>query len=95
MYYKSPEVIAAVDACLIDVSAAVEADPGDRRIIGVRHMLAWLLYWQDRYEEVVEQFRAVDGHIDSAQWTYSGAPKKRYVQARDFSAAQVLAAGGN
>jgi hypothetical protein len=94
-YYKSPELIAAVDACLIDVAAAAEADPGDPRIVRVRHMLAWLLYWQDRYEEAVEQFRAVDGHIDSAPWTYSGDPKTRYLQARDFSAAQVLAAGGN
>ncbi|MEV0494263.1 hypothetical protein [Streptomyces atratus] len=42
-----------------------------------------------------KQFRAVDGHIDSAPWTYSGDPTKRYVQSRDFSAAQVLAADGN
>lgn len=95
MFYKSPELIAAVDACLIDVAAAAAADPEDRRIVRVRHLLAWLLYWQDRYDAALEQYRAIDGYIDSAPWTYSGDPKARYVQSRDFCAAQVLAAGGN
>lgn len=92
-FYKSPELVAAVDACLADVAAAVATDPADPRIVRVRHLLAWLLYWQDRYEEAVEQFRVIDGHIDCAPWTYSGDPKGRYVQARDFSAKQVVAAG--
>ncbi|WP_406294177.1 hypothetical protein [Streptomyces sp. NBC_00624] len=95
VFYKSPELIAAVDACLIDVAAAAAADPEDRRIVRVRHLLAWLLYWQDRYDAALEQYRAIDGYIDSAPWTYSGDPKARYVQSRDFCAAQVLAAGGN
>ncbi|MGW1880910.1 hypothetical protein [Streptomyces sp. NPDC001970] len=94
-YYKRPEIVAAVDAALADVAAAATAgvlEPRDPRILVTRHMLAWLLYWQDRYEEAFEQFREVEaeGHIGCAPWTYSGDPVDRYTNVRDFTAAQVL-----
>lgn len=96
VYYKSPELIAAVDACLADVAAAAAADPEDRRIVRARHMLAWTLYWQDRYEAAVEQFRVIDGHFDGgAPWSYFGNPKFFYVQCRDYSAMQVVGANGD
>ncbi|MFD9304368.1 hypothetical protein ACFWCB_17225 [Streptomyces sp. NPDC060048] len=85
-YYKRPEIVAATDAALADVAAA---DPADRRVTGVRHMLAWNLYWQDRYTEAVEQFRAVDGYIDATPWSYAADSKARYVRARDYSVRQA------
>ncbi|MER6994396.1 hypothetical protein [Streptomyces sp. NPDC000410] len=87
IFYKSPDIVAAVDAALAD--AAVCA-PGDLRLVWVRHMLAWLLFWQDRYEEAVEQLRHVDGWIGEAPWTYSGDPVDRYTNVRDYCARQVL-----
>jgi tetratricopeptide (TPR) repeat protein len=93
-YYKRPEIVAAVDAALVDVAAAYAVNPHDRRIPPVRHMLANMLFWQDRYEAAVEQFRLVDGYIDTTPWSYSSDPVEKYVQARDFSAAQVVKARG-
>ncbi len=87
VYYKRPEIVAATDAALADVAAA---DPADRRVTRVRHMLAWNLYWQDRYTEAVEQFRVVDGHIGATPWTYAADTKARYVQARDFSVRRAV-----
>ncbi|MFF9351359.1 hypothetical protein [Streptomyces sp. NPDC014734] len=95
VYYRSPELIAAVDACLIDVAAAVATAPGDRRIVRARHMLAWTLYWQDRYRAAVEQFRAIDGHFDGgAPWSYCADPKGFYVRSREYSAERVLEGKG-
>ncbi|MEJ8670863.1 hypothetical protein WKI71_28085 [Streptomyces sp. MS1.AVA.1] len=96
-FYKRPEIVAAVDAALVDVAAAAAADPEDWRIPQVRHLLASLLFWQDRYEAAAEQFRLVDGYIDAVPWSYRGgrdAMIKAYVQQRDFSAAQVVKARG-
>ncbi|MFD9502110.1 hypothetical protein [Streptomyces sp. NPDC060035] len=59
----------------------------DPRIVRVRHPLARLLYRQDRYEAAVEQFRAIDGYIGSAPWTYSGNPRKRCPDTPDHCAA--------
>ncbi|WP_037835801.1 hypothetical protein [Streptomyces sp. NRRL S-244] len=88
VYYKRPEIVAATDAALADVAAA---DPADRRVARVRHMLAWNLYWQDRWTQAVEQFRAVDGYVGATPWTYSADAKARYVQARDFSVRRAVA----
>ncbi|OAH13866.1 DUF4034 domain-containing protein [Streptomyces jeddahensis] len=96
-YYKRPEIVAAVDAALVDVAAAAAANPDDWRIPGVRHILASLLFWQDRYEAAVEQFRLVDGYIDTEPWSYAGDRDdmiESYVRARDYSAVQVLKARG-
>ncbi|MEU3406278.1 hypothetical protein ABZ766_20390 [Streptomyces sp. NPDC006670] len=81
-YYKEPEIVAAVDAALADLAAAGHAHPGAPRM---RHMLAYLLFWQDRDAEAVEQFRHVDGYIGAVPWTYAGEPKQRYLYARDWA----------
>lgn len=96
-YYKRPEIVAAVDAALVDVAAAAAVDPDDWRIPQVRHLLASLLFWQDRYEAAVEQFRLVDGYIDAKPWSYRGgrdAMVRVYLRERDYSAAQVVKARG-
>ncbi|MBB4983399.1 DUF4034 domain-containing protein [Streptomyces nymphaeiformis] len=90
-FYNRPEVVAATDAALADVAAAEQVlDARDPRIVQTRHLLAWMLYWQDRYEEALAQFRLVDGHIGCRPWTYSGDPKARYTKVRDYTAAEVL-----
>ncbi|MEU3609952.1 hypothetical protein AB0E83_31615 [Streptomyces sp. NPDC035033] len=94
-FYNRPEVVAATDAALADLAEAVRVHGADDpRVAETRHMLAWVLYWQDRYEAAFEQFRAVDGFIGCAPWTYAGDPVRRYVKARDYTAAKVRKARG-
>ncbi|MFD8954115.1 hypothetical protein ACWGHU_32325 [Streptomyces xanthophaeus] len=85
-YFKEPEILAAVDAALADLAAA---GAGHRQAPLMRHMLAFLLFWQDRDAEAVEQFRHIDGHIGAMPWSYSGTPKRRYLYARDFAVSLV------
>ncbi|MBB0245788.1 hypothetical protein FNQ90_17165 [Streptomyces alkaliphilus] len=66
---RTPEMIARVDAALMDVAAA---DPDHLRIAEVRHLLAYYLTWQDRQEAAVEQFRLVDGYVGALPWRYEG-----------------------
>ncbi|WP_448318519.1 hypothetical protein [Streptomyces sp. CO7] len=96
-YYKRPELMKAVDAALLDLAAAAAeaGDPKARRLLPMRHMLAYMLYWQDRYEAAMEQFQLIDGHIGTTPWTYlAGNPRfaERYVAIRDFTAQRVLEA---
>ncbi|MEU8621469.1 hypothetical protein [Streptomyces sp. NPDC048623] len=94
-FYNRPEVVAATDAALVDLAAAESLlDPADPRLAETRHMVAWMLYWQDRYEAALAQFRLVDGYIGTAPWSYAGDPKARYTNVRDYTAAQVLKARG-
>ncbi|MEU9700891.1 hypothetical protein [Streptomyces sp. NPDC047981] len=86
VWLKEPKIVAAVDAALADVAAAAPDDP---RTVRVRHLLAWFLYWQDRYQEAEEQFRLIDGWIGHAPWTYSSDPKDRYLNVRDYTVRQV------
>ncbi|MFJ4013030.1 hypothetical protein [Streptomyces sp. NPDC090026] len=86
VWLKEPHIVAAVDAALLDVDAA---DPDDRRVVRVRHLLAWFLHWQDRYPEALEQFRLIDGWIGHAPWTYSSDPKDQYRNVRDYTVRQV------
>ncbi|MEU6891869.1 hypothetical protein ABZ934_08700 [Streptomyces sp. NPDC046557] len=88
VFYQRPDVVAATDAALADVAAA---DPADRRVARVRHVLAWNLYWQGRYAEAVEQFRAVDGYIGATPWTYVSDSRGRYLRARDFCVREAAA----
>ncbi|AXE22699.1 hypothetical protein C0216_03900 [Streptomyces globosus] len=81
-HYRRPEVVEAVDAALADLAAAA---PGDRRTAAMRHMLAWMLFWQDRDAEAVEQFRAVDGYVGALPWTRHARPERRYAHARDWA----------
>ncbi|WP_406184476.1 hypothetical protein [Streptomyces sp. NBC_01006] len=88
-FFKEPGARAAVDAALVDLAAS---DPADRQAIRLRHVLAWLLFWQDRDAEAVEQFRVIDGYIGALPWYYSGTPKGRYLYARNWA---VLATAGD
>ncbi|MEU8433739.1 hypothetical protein AB0F18_12585 [Streptomyces sp. NPDC029216] len=84
-WYKEPEILAAADAALEDLVAAETADPADPRLPRMRHMLAFVLFWQDRDAEAVEQFRQVDGHIGVIPWSYAANPRRRYTYARDWA----------
>ncbi|MFB7467922.1 hypothetical protein ACFCZ1_31270 [Streptomyces sp. NPDC056224] len=86
VFYSRPEVVAAADAALADLAAA---HPDDLRAGRLRHMLAWVLYWQDRCTEALEQFRAIDGYIGTTPWTYAVDSRARYLQARDYCARQA------
>ncbi|WP_053713363.1 hypothetical protein [Streptomyces sp. XY413] len=64
--YRSPKVRALVDAALVDAASA----DGHPRLPEVRHLLAHFLVKQGRYRAAVEQFRAVDGHVNALPWNY-------------------------
>ncbi|MFE2289371.1 hypothetical protein ACFXDJ_35020 [Streptomyces sp. NPDC059443] len=81
-FFTEPAAVAAVDAALADLAAA---DPADRRAMRLRHILAWLLWWQDRDAEAVEQFRHIDGYVGAMPWSYAGSPKTRYLTARNWA----------
>lgn len=66
--YRTPAVSAAIDACLAELAAHGDANPPVA--FQVRHLLAFLLNRAGRHAEAVEQFRVVDGHINSMPWTY-------------------------
>ncbi|MFJ3163251.1 hypothetical protein [Streptomyces kanasensis] len=86
---RTPEMYAAVDAALADAAAA---DPDHPRLAEVRHLLAYYLYLQDRWEPALEQFRLVDGYVDALPWRYKGDPAGEFCRMRDESA--VNAADG-
>ncbi|MCX5376298.1 hypothetical protein [Streptomyces sp. NBC_00091] len=86
-FFKEPEIVAAVDAALVDLAAAGNDHPGTPLM---RHMLAYLLFWQDRDAEAVEQFRHIDGYIGAVPWSYSGVG--RYLYARNFAVDLVASA---
>ncbi|MFD3871121.1 hypothetical protein [Streptomyces sp. NPDC058623] len=86
-FFTGPEVRTAVDEALVDLAAA---DPADTRAVELRHLLAYLLFWQDRDAEAVEQFRHIDGHIGALPWYYAGDPKQRYLYARDWAVRVTL-----
>ncbi|WP_316248250.1 hypothetical protein [Streptomyces sp. TRM49041] len=65
--YRSPQVMAMVDAALTDLATA---PPGHPSAAEVRHLLAYFLTRQGRYEAALEQFRLVDGYVDALPWTY-------------------------
>ncbi|QNS04442.1 hypothetical protein [Streptomyces xanthii] len=88
-YYSRPEIVAATDAALADIAAAHAADPHDRRVPPVRHLVGSFLYWQNRYAEALEQFRAADGYAGTPPWSYHADPAREYVKVRDYCAAQV------
>ncbi|MEU7551219.1 hypothetical protein AB0B01_02460 [Streptomyces sp. NPDC044571] len=86
VFLKEPEILAAVDAALADLAAA-SAD--DRRAVRLRHLLAWMLWMQDRDEEAVAQFRHIDGYVGALPWNYAASPRNRYVTARDWCVREV------
>ncbi|MFE4170874.1 hypothetical protein ACFRR7_02300 [Streptomyces sp. NPDC056909] len=77
--YRGPELTALVDAALADAAAADESHP---RLPELRHLLAYFLVKQRRYEAAVEQFRLVDGYVDALPWRYYNS-KELYAAHRE------------
>ncbi|MEV5597449.1 hypothetical protein [Streptomyces sp. NPDC052496] len=77
--YGWPEVMGMTDDVLRDVGAA---RPDDPRVATVRHLLAYFLTRQGRYEAALEQFREVDGYVDALPWHYHPEPAKTYCHFR-------------
>jgi hypothetical protein len=48
----------------------------------VRHLLAAFLLRAERFQEAVEQFRAVDGYAGAAPWSYDADPAAAYAAQR-------------
>ncbi|MFI5757417.1 hypothetical protein [Streptomyces sp. NPDC051569] len=76
--FRGHELIARVDAALVDAAAAPCDHP---RLAELRHLLAYFLFKQGRYEAALEQFRLVDGYVDALPWRYHD--KGFYVAARE------------
>ncbi|WP_181019086.1 hypothetical protein [Streptomyces roseicoloratus] len=77
---RTPEMYAAVDALLADVAAA---DPAHPRLPEARHLAAYFLNLQGRWDEAVEQFRRVDGYVGVLPWSYRANPAEHYCLTRD------------
>ncbi|WP_331453219.1 hypothetical protein [Streptomyces sp. SS162] len=89
---RTPEMYAAVDAALADAAAA---DPDHPRLAEVRHLLAYYLYLQERWEPALEQFRLVDGYVDALPWRYRGDPAGEFCRMRDESAVNAAEAAAS
>ncbi|MFI5802591.1 hypothetical protein [Streptomyces sp. NPDC051561] len=80
--FRHPVLIAAVDWLLTDVAAAPPTHPS---LASARHLLAYFLVRQRRYEAALEQFRLVDGYVDAAPWRYFGDPAGIYCATREVA----------
>ncbi len=78
--HRSPQLAAQVDAALADVAAAPPDHPDLPR---VRHLLAYILVRQGRFEAALEQFRLVDGHVGAVPWSLYEDPAAVYCRWRD------------
>ncbi|UUN28856.1 hypothetical protein [Streptomyces sp. FIT100] len=87
----TPEMHAIVDAALADTAAA---DPDHPRLAEARHLLAYYLLLQDRYEASVEQFRLVDGYVGALPWRYRSDAAEYYCGRRDIAVAGAAEAAG-
>ncbi|MET4925368.1 hypothetical protein P3L51_23935 [Streptomyces sp. PSRA5] len=65
--YRSPELTSLVDTALADAAAAPADHP---RLAELRHLLAYFLSRQGRYDAALEQFRLVDGYVNALPWSY-------------------------
>ncbi|MFJ3192219.1 hypothetical protein ACIPJQ_06215 [Streptomyces griseoviridis] len=81
---RTPEMIARVDAGLVDAAAA---DPAHPRLPELRHLLAFYLSLQGRDEAALEQFKLVDGHVNALPWRYRADRAAYYCQVRDATVA--------
>ncbi|WP_424211228.1 hypothetical protein ACN20G_03480 [Streptomyces sp. BI20] len=88
-FFKRPEIVTAVDAALADIGVAQAQDPDSRALWWSRHIVTWVLYWQDRYPEALAQFRAVDGWIGEMPWSYQADPVETYTHMRGYCLARV------
>ncbi|MFD6966911.1 hypothetical protein [Streptomyces sp. NPDC059979] len=81
--FRSPHLTSLVDAALADVAAAPSNHPN---IAEVRHLLAYFLTRQKRYDAALAQFRLVDGYVDALPWRYWSDPAEAYCHWRDRAA---------
>ncbi|MEU1291988.1 hypothetical protein ABZ439_06050 [Streptomyces sp. NPDC005840] len=88
---STPEMIARVDAALVDAAAA---DPAHPRLPELRHLLAFYLSLQGREEAALEQFRLVDGHVNALPWRYRVDRAGYYCQVRDATVVAARATHG-
>lgn len=86
--YRAPELVALVDAALADVAAARPDHPD---LPSARHLLAFFLTRQGRFEAALEQFRLVDGYVGAFPWGSYADPAAVYCHWRDKA---VRGAGG-
>ncbi|MCF3965143.1 hypothetical protein L1885_26550, partial [Streptomyces fuscigenes] len=77
--YRTSELTRMIDRALMDAAAAPSGHP---RLPELRHLLAYFLYKQDRFEAALEQFRQVDGYVNALPWSYY-AKENLYMRARD------------
>ncbi|MGE7385946.1 hypothetical protein ACQKM2_10780 [Streptomyces sp. NPDC004126] len=81
--YRSPHVVSLVDAAMADVGAA---RPDHPNVAEVRHLLAFFLTRQKRYDLALAQFRLVDGYVGALPWRYWTEPAEVYCEWRDLAA---------
>ncbi|MFI6080369.1 hypothetical protein ACIBBB_05205 [Streptomyces sp. NPDC051217] len=67
--YRSAELTSLVDTALADAAAAPADHP---RLAELRHLLAYFLFRQRRYDAALEQFLLVDGYVAALPWAYYG-----------------------
>ncbi|MFJ3879950.1 hypothetical protein ACIPW5_21160 [Streptomyces sp. NPDC090077] len=78
--YRSAHLVSLVDAALADVAAA---PPGHPNTAEVRHLLAYFLTRQKRYDLALAQFRLVDGYVGALPWRYWTDPAAVYCEWRN------------
>ncbi|MEU9109850.1 hypothetical protein AB0D54_37085 [Streptomyces xanthophaeus] len=81
--FRSPHLVSLVDAALADVAAAPSSN---RNSAEVRHLLAYFLTRQKRYDEALAQFRLVDGYVDALPWRYRTDSAEFYCHWRERAA---------
>ncbi|WP_405436113.1 hypothetical protein OG373_04860 [Streptomyces avidinii] len=81
--FRSPHLVSLVDAALADVAAAPSNHPNTAE---VRHLLAYFLTRQKRYDAALEQFRLVDGYVYALPWKYWTDPAATFCRWRDRAA---------
>ncbi|MCX5300294.1 hypothetical protein OG898_28060 [Streptomyces sp. NBC_00193] len=81
--FRSPHLTSLVDAALADVAAAPSDHPNTAE---VRHLLAYFLTRQKRYEAALGQFRIIDGYVGCLPWKYWTDPAAAYCHWRDRAA---------
>ncbi|MEJ8646429.1 hypothetical protein WKI68_44520 [Streptomyces sp. MS1.HAVA.3] len=52
----------------------------------MRHLLAYFLTRQKRYDAALAQFRLVDGHVGALPWKYWSDPAEAFCHWRDRAA---------
>ncbi|WP_267243078.1 hypothetical protein [Streptomyces sp. PR69] len=85
--FRGEEAKALVDAALADAAAAPADHP---QLARLRHLLAYFLVKQRRYDEALEQFRHVDGFVGALPWIYSAdSAARQYAATRDEAVAKA------